>query len=148
MRGNEYHIRCPILSLALTLRWHRRVLFLAATAPGRITILAIIPVDGCRLWLGAIMHIIARYRVLRERVRGRMGRRTEGRGGVKAERGVEPRIILIVSAILKPLVRKISRTPHWQSERWARTRANGSWRTSSEGACGGWSGVGSPYSVA
>lgn len=40
-----------------------------------------------------------------------MGRRTERRGGVKAERGVEPRIVLIVSAILKPLVRKISRVP-------------------------------------
>lgn len=45
MGANGNHVRCPILSLALTLRWCRRVLLLAATPPGRIMVLAIIAIN-------------------------------------------------------------------------------------------------------
>lgn len=62
-----HHIRCSVLRLALTLR-RRHVILLLAAAPARwVGIMTLIAIDRSRVRLG-VVHIIARNRVLGERV--------------------------------------------------------------------------------
>lgn len=66
-KQGECHIRGPILRLALALRRHHIIFLLAAALSRGVGIMTLIAID--RSWVPlSVVHIIARLRVLGERV--------------------------------------------------------------------------------